>query len=130
MAPSAASVGGGPAAGERRIGFCLWACLLAAVAAGFAAQYGLALARGGAGPVPLISTFNAAHYAFGYARQGFIKRGLIGTLFTGLSEPARLPAILVFNAIVLSALAGLVARSLVVSRRVLEPCSFALLVAI
>jgi len=100
------------------------------MAAGFAVQYGLAaLASSGAG-APLFSTFNAAHFEVGYFHQGFIKRGLIGTLFTGFDSAARFTAVVAFNLLVLAGFAGLVAGVLAACRPRIEHHSFRLLAAL
>lgn len=85
---------------------------------GFAIQYALAIVAhgqsGSDGAAPLFSSFNAAHFLPNYLEQGFIKRALIGTLFTPWSGAAQAVAVIGFNIAVLVTLAVFIARILAV----------------
>ena len=63
------------------------------------------------------SSFNALHFEINYLEHGFVRRALVGTLFQGVPEVLRTPAIVVFGWVVIAALAGLVTRLLYVLRR-------------
>ena len=116
-----------------RAAWCL-ALIVGVIAAGFAVQYGLAGAASRGQPTidasALFSSFNAAHFQPNYVDQGFIKRGLIGTLFRPLPDAIHHVAVIVFNVVALVSLAILLVCVLLSCRRRIDCSGFILLASL
>ncbi|WP_353250866.1 hypothetical protein [Salinisphaera sp. T31B1] len=108
-----------------------WGLAVAVAAAGALSQYALAATVAVEGAhVPLFSSFNAAHFQLDYLAQGFIKRGLAGTLLAAFDGAERRTLAIAIAVAALLALCAVLAIVLWACRRRLARADFRLLAAL